>query len=271
VVLSNSVIYWAGALGVVAITGASSILFGKPPIAWPGMPAAPVATIAHSANSIVATPANVSTFAQGAELTKAPSPGNPPKVDEQRPVFDVMRVEASGDAVIAGHASPNSAIELRDDGLVLAQAIADGSGQFVILPPPLSAGGHHLQLVARTNDASAVMSDAVAINMAAAAKAQTQVASAAVAPAPSLTQASQVVTTKAAKTAEAPPTDTMITELRSAKVIRGDSLWRISQHYLGNGMRYLQIYAANASQVHSPHLIYPGEVLVIPQASALKR
>jgi nucleoid-associated protein YgaU len=252
---------------VVALTAATSILLGNYPIAWPGVQAAIDALIARGTNSVVATPVPASTFLPDAEPKKAPSPVETVsvKAEDQRPVFDVIRVEAAGDAVIAGHASPNSAIELRDEGLVLAQANADGSGQFVILPPLLSAGAHHLQLATRTNDA-AVISDAVAVNIPAPAKALTQVASAA-APA----QTSSFSMTEATKTAEEPPRNTVTKDGRTTKVIRGDNLWRISQHYFGDGMRYPQIYVANASQIRSPHLIYPGEVLVIPQASAPKK
>lgn len=57
---------------------------------------------------------------------------------------------------------------------------------------------------------------------------------------------------------------TVIAELITAKVIRGDSLWRISRQMLGHGVRYTQIYAANTQQIRDPKLIYPGQVFVLP-------
>jgi nucleoid-associated protein YgaU len=263
VILSKSVIYWAGAFFVAATAAASPMLVRRLPIAWPGERVAPAAVVSPSANSPVAT---------DAEPTKAPSSveANLTEPAEQRPAFDIIRVEPTGDAVIAGHASPNAAVELRDDGLVVAQGSADASGQFAILPPTLSAGGHHLQLAAQTNDASTVLSDAVAVNVPAATKASIQAAPAPVASAPSA-QTSRVATTETTKPAEASPVDAGIQDVRTTKVIRGDNLWHISQHYLGNGMRYRQIYAANASQVHSPQLIYPGQILVVPQSPALNQ
>jgi nucleoid-associated protein YgaU len=48
-------------------------------------------------------------------------------------------------------------------------------------------------------------------------------------------------------------------------VTRGDSLWRISRLRFGKGMRYTVIYEANASQIRNPDLIYPGQLLVMPQ------
>lgn len=56
----------------------------------------------------------------------------------------------------------------------------------------------------------------------------------------------------------------VIEQLRTASVVRGDSLWRISRRMLGQGVRYTQIYAANTAQLRNPHRIYPGQVLVVP-------
>lgn len=58
---------------------------------------------------------------------------------------------------------------------------------------------------------------------------------------------------------------TVIAELVTAKVVRGNSLWRISRAMLGHGVRYTQIYAANTQQIRDPRLIYPGQVFVLPQ------
>ncbi len=57
----------------------------------------------------------------------------------------------------------------------------------------------------------------------------------------------------------------VVDELRTARVERGDSLWRISRSIYGEGMRYTQIYDANSSQIRNPDLIYPGQVLVVPK------
>jgi nucleoid-associated protein YgaU len=62
----------------------------------------------------------------------------------------------------------------------------------------------------------------------------------------------------------APAAHVVIERLTTASVNKGDSLWRISRNILGRGIRYTQIYAANTSQIRNPHLIYPGQVLVVP-------
>ncbi len=61
------------------------------------------------------------------------------------------------------------------------------------------------------------------------------------------------------------PGAAVVREMRTARVERGDSLWRISRNIYGEGLRYSQIYDANASQIRNPNLIYPGQVLVVPQ------
>ena len=50
----------------------------------------------------------------------------------------------------------------------------------------------------------------------------------------------------------------------SITVNSGDSLWRISSKFYGEGMRYTVIYRANSGQIRDPNLIYPGQVFVVP-------
>jgi len=64
---------------------------------------------------------------------------------------------------------------------------------------------------------------------------------------------------KAAESATA-----VVGEIQTATVEKGNSLWRISRGTLGRGIRYTEIYAANAAQIRDPKLIYPGQVFVIP-------
>lgn len=57
----------------------------------------------------------------------------------------------------------------------------------------------------------------------------------------------------------------VVAELRTARVERGDSLWRISRNIYGEGVRYTQIYDANTNQIRNPNRIFPGQVLVVPK------
>jgi hypothetical protein len=49
--------------------------------------------------------------------------------DEFTPVFDVARIDPTGDAVIAGRAAPSASVELLPNGYVHDRAVADRSGQ----------------------------------------------------------------------------------------------------------------------------------------------
>lgn len=46
-----------------------------------------------------------------------------------------------------------------------------------------------------------------------------------------------------------------------------DTLWKISQTFLGSGARYMEIYNANRGILSNPDQIYPGQVLTIPMGS----
>lgn len=64
---------------------------------------------------------------------------------------------------------------------------------------------------------------------------------------------------------DAPKADAVVSQIQTATVVRGDSLWRISRQVYGHGLRYTQIYRANESQIRDPDMIYPGQVLVVPK------
>lgn len=53
----------------------------------------------------------------------------------------------------------------------------------------------------------------------------------------------------------------------SAVIIRrGDNLWTVARRNYGAGIRYTTIFDANRDQVRDPHVIYPGQVLKIPES-----
>lgn len=47
-------------------------------------------------------------------------------------------------------------------------------------------------------------------------------------------------------------------------VVKGDTLWKISEKTLGNGARFKEIFEANKPMLKDPDKIYPGQVLRIP-------
>lgn len=64
------------------------------------------------------------------------------------------------------------------------------------------------------------------------------------------------------------PSEVTIPGIETARIERGDSLWRISRRVYGEGERYTLIYDANQDQIRDPDLIYPGQVLVLPNREA---
>ena len=82
----------------------------------------------------------------------AVSPRSPDSSDFA-PVFDVARIdERTGDAVIAGRAVPGAIVELLRNDERHDRAVADQSGQFVMVAPRLAPGDHELTLRARQPD-----------------------------------------------------------------------------------------------------------------------
>jgi hypothetical protein len=77
-----------------------------------------------------------------------PAPPQPaaPQQEAAVPSFDVVRVEPTGDSVIAGRGAPGATIELLRDGQVHARGVADQSGLFALVPPPLPPGSHQISL-----------------------------------------------------------------------------------------------------------------------------
>ena len=57
----------------------------------------------------------------------------------------------------------------------------------------------------------------------------------------------------------------VIPEVNTTTVVRGDNLWRISKRVYGRGARYTVIFDANHNQIRNHHLIYPGQVFVLPR------
>jgi nucleoid-associated protein YgaU len=51
-------------------------------------------------------------------------------------------------------------------------------------------------------------------------------------------------------------------------VNKGDMLWRIAYHQLGEGVKYVDIVRRNKQDIADPDLIYPKQIFAVPQSSA---
>jgi nucleoid-associated protein YgaU len=53
---------------------------------------------------------------------------------------------------------------------------------------------------------------------------------------------------------------------RTYTVVRGDSLSKIAKRFYGKANDWKRIFEANKGIIENPDLIYPGQVLKIPEA-----
>ena len=158
---SKSLIFIVGGVAVAVIASAFAywLLVVQPRVAPPVSVAVAPTAPAPAASSPAAAPTAAPSAAKPTAAA-APSPAS-------TPAFDVVRVEPSGDTVVAGRAAPKAQVELRDDGKTIGAAGADANtGQFVILPPPLSPGRHPLRLSAQVDEGAPQVSDVVVVEIA---------------------------------------------------------------------------------------------------------
>ncbi len=200
--------------------------------------------------------------------------------DESVPSFDIARLEGA-DAVIAGRAAPGAIVDLLRDGERLDRAVADASGQFVMVPPRLPAGSYELTLSARLPDGivasskkgvKVTVSDTGASSRSEQPRAEYIPESTSQARSQSQPLAAKRQAKAASQPAQANPGraseeggSSAVEPRHLTKVVsRGDSLWHISRITYGDGTRYAIVYQANRDRIRNPNLIHPGQVLVLP-------
>ncbi len=170
--------------------------------------------------------------------------------------------------VVAGRAEPGAEVALLDNGKTVLQAKTNATnGEFVLLPPRLDAGAHKLSLRSTTlpNGAKSKERFVMAVSIAPRTKAKTSdVAKAAPsAPAAAKPAPSASVVAKTEPQAKQPASSPVAAD-NAARIVRGDTLWRISRERFGRGALYPKIYHANSNKIRNPNLIYPGQVFEIP-------
>src|SRR5438477_9634144 len=86
-------------------------------------------------------PAALAAAQAKADAVAAALAGSPvPLGGDAPPTFDIARIEPTGEAVIAGRATPGATVELLRNGELHDRAVADQSGQFVMVPSRLPSG-----------------------------------------------------------------------------------------------------------------------------------
>ena len=257
---------------------------------------APPASGARDEGSAALATAQAKANAAAAALAVSPRSLD---TDESVPVFDIARIEPTGDAVIAGRAAPGAVVELLRNGERHDRAVADQSGQFVMVPPRLPPGDYELTLRSRQPDGKqATSKQSVVVALAEVESSSGAVRSSAEVPfnVPETVLANPSALDQAVGSSQArrpsqpplqiakrqdiavsqlPPAATplsdgsspsavVVSKMATTVVSRGDSLWRISRVTYGTGMRYAFVYRANRDQIRNPNRIYPGQIFVLP-------
>jgi nucleoid-associated protein YgaU len=294
-------------LGLVAACGAALVVGithvqPEPPVETRAATAAPAVSPpawgARDENPTALATAQAEANAVGAALAVSPSS---PETDESVPVFDIARIERTGDAVIAGRAAPGAIVDLLRNGELHDRTVADQSGQFVMVPPRLPPGDYELTLRSRQPDGKrATSKQSVVIALAELESSSGAVRLRAEVPfnVPETVGANRSVLDQAVgssqarqpsqpplqiakpqdiavsqlshTTAAAPlsdggsPSAVVVPKIATTVVSRGDSLWHISRVTYGAGMRYADVYKANQDQIRNPNRIYPGQIFVLP-------
>src|ERR1700687_6462811 len=279
-------------LALVAACGAAFV-FGitrgrrEPPLEMSVAIAAPAVSQPASGARDDGSPA-LATAEPDAEAVGALAVSHLP-VAEPVPVFDIARVDRTGEAVIAGRAAPGAIVELLRNGERHDRAVADLSGQFVMVPPRLPPGEYELTLRSRQPDGKqATSKQSVMVALAQWESNSGAVRSRAEVPfnvpetvGANRSELDQAQAQNAKRqgiavshlphaTAATPlsdggsPSAVVVSKIATTVVSRGDSLWRISRVTYGAGMRYAVVYKANRDQIRNPNRIYPGQIFVLP-------
>lgn len=77
-----------------------------------------------------------------------------------------------------------------------------------------------------------------------------------------------IVTSRAETPFERAPVEDIVLQRGQVVVQPGNNLWRIAAYVYGSGQRYVVIYGANRDQIRDPDLIYPGQILDLPEETA---
>jgi nucleoid-associated protein YgaU len=147
-----AVVVFAAMLGWTALKRGASVAT-PPSTAIPTPPdrrpsaTAPDARTEANAGALSATPPGPAANPPDAVATATPA--SPPDAKREAPSatipsFDVVRVEPTGESVIAGRAAPGATVDLIANGNSLARAMADPSGLFAFVPPRLPPGSHEI-------------------------------------------------------------------------------------------------------------------------------
>ena len=166
----------------------------------------------------------------------------------EAPLLSVDAVEAEGRTMyVAGAGDPGALVRVYVDGELVGEAQAGNGGRWLVeATRPLEEG----EVTVRADQV-----DAGTANVEARAE---------VPFVRRLDMAALVPVVRGGAGAAQSATGQALPSPTAAIIRRGDNLWTISRRTYGQGVRYTTIYKANQDQIRNPHLIYPGQVFMLP-------
>lgn len=193
----------AAAVGAVIVGGVAWVQFGNRAVETPAALVAPepATTPAPSADkpqeqAAQSVPDQAQAPTEAAPTVEAADPVETPAPPAPR--FDEVRRENDGTTVIAGRAVPGSVVQILQDGVEIATATADASGQFATLAFVTPDGNGHVLTLLQTVDGEDIAS-------------VEQIILAPVSPPVVVAEVAQEPTTEPVEVAQA-PTETEVTE-----------------------------------------------------------
>jgi len=126
---------------------------------------APAASETSASSAATASPPSGGTAPSAAPAKVMPAEAAATLPAMEAPSFDVVRVEKTGETVIAGRAAPDSEVNVTtQDGSSLGRTKADASGAWAIVPEqPLTPGSHEIGVESQNAEGAAALSEEVVV------------------------------------------------------------------------------------------------------------
>ncbi len=179
--------------------------------------------------------------------------------------FVIEAVEAEGSEVfVAGAGATGARVRVYADNVFLGETIVGQGDRWLLQEPKALPFGDLTIRADMTDDAGTVVSRAeVPFSRPARMAAVTPPAEAA--PTASTGETGQAMPAASVATADPMATKTDAVKPTTIIIRRGDNLWTIARRTYGRGIRYTTIFEANSDQIRNPHMIFPGQVFMLPE------
>ncbi len=193
--------------------------------------------------------------------------------------IDAISYDEQGRVFASGRAAQNTILRAYIDDNFLIEFFANNDGQWRQELIGLSAGTHRMrldsvdtsgQVVARSElefereifeqIAQNLPSDSAASNGEA-----TQIAPLEQGDETLSNSLSQAQPLTDAEQTQSTPSSNSSVKILSHRINKGDTLWAIARKNYGDGLLYVRLFDANKAKITDPDLIYPGQIINIPQ------